>query len=235
MGNTSEEVFLVCASKESETLFSRSTLLGRSLSNFPGSIRPKLLLYPNNKGEKALGLPQIYNSAIRNLPKDSIAAFIHDDIYLHDWNFCANLRLGLSKFDIVGLVGCLKAESDQPGWCFRLDGKSLPKKIDVESSGSVNHFDPYRINPCYFGESGQSCELLDGALLAVKTATIIDNQLHFDERFRFHCYDTDFCRDAILKNLSLGTWPIPCTHGSPGSFSEDWVEAAKLWVDKWTL
>jgi hypothetical protein len=41
--------------------------------------------------------------------------------------------------------------------------------------------------------------VLDGLLLAARSETLLSNQLTFDERFDFHFYNMDFCRQAEEK------------------------------------
>jgi hypothetical protein len=85
-----------------------------------------------------------------------------------------------------------------------------------------------------YGPARQKVKLLDGLLLAVKNTTSITNQLMFDERFLFHFYDLDFCRQAELKNLSCGTWDIAVSHASGGHFgSQAWKMAYQYYLDKW--
>jgi len=232
---SAEPLVLVCATTQPAAYFNRSTLLGRSLEQFPAAERPKLALACANSGPAARGLPEIYNQAIEGMPADALLVFVHDDIYFHDWNLKAQLELALEHFDVVGLVGCLKAAPDQPGWAFRLDEHGHPQKIaNISASGSLNHFDPHRVRPDVYGRSPQACELLDGALLAVHNHVLQRTGLRFDPRFRFHCYDTDFCRTARQLGLRLGTWPLACTHASPGNFSGSWAQDAQQWLAKWT-
>jgi hypothetical protein len=78
--------------------------------------------------------------------------------------------------------------------------------------------------------------LLDGLFLAVRTQAIKEAGLRFDERFRFHCYDLDFCRSALQRRLRIGTWPIAVTHDSGGAFgSAAFKEGARAYLDKWRV
>ena len=102
-------------------------------------------------------------------------------------------------------------------------------------SGAVCHHDRRgREAVTWFGESKQRCRLLDGVLLAVRAADLLDRDLRFDEQFAFHFYDLDFCRAAGQRKLTLGTWPITISHGSGGSFgSRSWKRALALYRRKW--
>ena len=96
---------LVCASQQYPSHFSRSTLLGRSLRQFPPALRPRLFLVAGNQGKHCQGLSEIYNKAIAELPPEGIVAFVHDDLFVHDWFLQFRLDQALRHFDLVGLAG----------------------------------------------------------------------------------------------------------------------------------
>lgn len=227
-------VFLVVATRQSARQFSRATLLGQSLRNFSPTLRPKLLLYPNNEGSNLQGLSTIYNLAIEKLPDQGIVAFVHDDLYLHDWHLNQRLEEALRYFDVVGLVGSVTADDDQPSWCFRLDPSLRPQRVEGQrASGYLNHHNPYQPELDVYGTTPHSCRLLDGVFLACRLSTLKNSGLRFDPQFDFHCYDSDFCRSAESLGLRIGTWPISCTHGSLGKFDNAWISQAQLWLRKW--
>ena len=80
------KVVLACATKSSAQFFPRETLLGRSLQAFPGHLRPQLVLLPDNRGAGVTGLPAFYNRMLDRVELEEIIVFLHDDVYLHDWN-----------------------------------------------------------------------------------------------------------------------------------------------------
>jgi GT2 family glycosyltransferase len=85
-----------------------------------------------------------------------------------------------------------------------------------------------------FGPSGVEVKLLDGLLLAADSATLIGNGLRFDEQFAFHFYDMDFCRQAELKGLRMGTWPLSVVHESGGAFgSQGWRDGYERYLRKY--
>jgi len=48
-------------------------------------------------------------------------------------------------------------------------------------------------------------------------------------------YDMDFCRQAELKDLKMGTWDISVLHDSLGRLGTDsWNAGYKKYLDKWT-
>lgn len=198
-------------------------------------MRPKLFLRAENAGAGVEGLSAFYNRAIEALPDEGQVVFLHDDLYLHDWFFGERLCEAFERFDVVGLVGSVHPADDQPSATHTLDAKLNPVRCaESGESGALNHFDPTRPQADVYGPTPQPCGLLDGCFLACRLETLKRTGLRFDLRFAFHCYDADFCRSARDLGLRLGTWPIACTHGSPGSFDGAWREAALQFRNKWT-
>jgi hypothetical protein len=102
-------------------------------------------------------------------------------------------------------------------------------------SGVVGHgdgFPPQNIS--FFGPSRQEVKLLDGLMLVCNSNTLVSKEIRFDERFDFHFYDLDFCRQAELKNIKMGTWPISVIHESGGDVgSDEWRSAYLKYLSKW--
>jgi hypothetical protein len=69
--------------------------------------------------------------------------------------------------------------------------------------------------------------------LAAKLEMMKRKNVRFDPQFRFHGYDSDFCRSALAEGLRIGTWPISCTHGNTGNLDADWRSAAMSYRQKW--
>ena len=102
-------------------------------------------------------------------------------------------------------------------------------------SGSVAHGTGY---PCkdllFYGPSMQEVKLLDGLMLACKSRVLHEKGIRFDERFDFHFYDLDFCRQAEAKGMRMGTWPISVVHESSGNLKSDaWKAGYRKYLDKW--
>jgi GT2 family glycosyltransferase len=77
-------------------------------------------------------------------------------------------------------------------------------------------------------------KLLDGLLLAVRSETLRRHAIFFDERFEFHLYDMDFCRQAELKSLRMGTWTLSVIHESRGAYNTpSWHSACADYFSKW--
>lgn len=234
-GTTPEKIRIVCATRKSREQFVLDTELGQSLARLlPSNV--ELRLFPGN----ARGLPVIYNIAIDESRNDpAILLFVHDDVYLNDTFWADRLREAVNRFQIAGVAGNRRRAARQPSWCFSAidpaDGKLI--RDDRENlSGAVTHGGgarPQRVDA--FGPAGQSVKLLDGLFLAARSTTLWKESLRFDERFDFHFYDLDFCRQAERAGLGMGTWPISVTHASLGGFCGDaWRSGYERYVDKWS-
>lgn len=221
-------VVLVCASRCEPQWFEKATLLGRSLQQFPEILRPEAYLLLNNHGADATGLAAFYNQAIDAIEGDAVVVFVHDDVYIHDWNLCFTLAQALCFWDVVGPVGASAVPHGQPSWSYAIgeDG-TASLSSQVVRSGSINHFDPACLRPSIYGEYPLQCDLLDGVFLAADLQLLRRKKIRFDPRFRFHCYDADFCYTARAGGLRLGTWPLLLTHASPGSWDQSWLVAAR--------
>jgi hypothetical protein len=219
---------LVCASRCEPQWFDQATLLGRSLQQFPENLRPEAYLLLNNQGPGLTGLAEFYNQAIDAIEGDALVAFVHDDVYIHDWNLRFTLAQALCFWDVVGVVGAARVPHGQPSWSYELgaDGE-VSLSTGVVRSGSINHFDPAHVRPSYYGEYPMQCDLLDGVFMAADLKRLRQKKVRFDSCFRFHCYDADFCYTARAQGLTLGTWPLLLTHASPGSWSQPWLAAAR--------
>ena len=220
---------VTCATRKSREEFFSGTALGRSLSRqMPQGV--ELRLFPRN----TQGLPAVYNVAISECQQEDVALlFIHDDVHICDFYWADRLLEGLEAFDVVGLVGNRRRVAAQPAWCF-MDEK-LTRDQHENFSGVIGHgsaLAPECIDA--FGPSRQAVKLLDGVFMAVKSSTLRSKSLRFDERFDFHFYDMDLCRQAERAGLTMGTWPISVIHESTGNFGgAHWLEAYLGYLEKW--
>ena len=230
-----EKIRIVCATRKTREQFITDTELGQSLVHLlPPNV--ELRLFPSN----TRGLPAIYNNAIDEAKDDpAILLFMHDDVYLNDAFWADRLRDAVNHFQVVGVAGNCRRVARQPSWCYRAVSTVDDTLIhdDRENlSGTVAHGSEVlarRVDA--FGPSRQSVKLLDGLFLAARSATLRKKMVRFDERFDFHFYDLDFCREAERAGLDMGTWPISVTHGSLGDFrGAAWRRAYECYLDKWT-
>ena len=219
---------IVSTTRHDENSFWDRSALGRSLTRLSADTRLTHFISFENK----IGLGEIYNRRITAISDHDILVFIHDDIWIDDPFFADELLKGLEHYDIIGVAGNRRRALFQPSWCF-IDEKFTCDKL-LNLSGSVAH-GPMPNGPVsHYGDAPADCELMDGALLAVRRSKLTTTNVYFDPTFRFHFYDMDFCRTARQKGLRLGTWRIAITHQSPGNFgSAEWKAAYAAYLHKW--
>lgn len=225
------KIRLVSATRSSEADFHAKSALGRSLALAPFWCN-ELRLFPNNSD----GLPECYNTAIREARADpAVLVFVHDDVHITDYFWPVRVLKGLEQFQILGVIGNRRRSPKQPIWAFASIEAIEAADWDFEYlSGCVGTgvgFPPEIIN--YVGTPGQQVKLLDGMFLAAHSATLLDNELFFDEQFDFNLYDMDFCRQAEVKGVSMGTWPISTVHESGGNITPAWRATYARYLEKW--
>ncbi len=223
-------VRVVCATRLDQSEFLVKTPTGRSIKNFIQVSEVEVRLYSSN----LTSLSALYNQAIAESEKSpAILVFMHDDIWIGDFFWSDRIRAGLGEWDIVGLAGNKRRVPYQPSWAFINDRFEWDASENL--SGVVGHgnsFPPKDVSP--FGPVNQECKLMDGLMLGVKSDTLLKSGLRFDERFQFHFYDLDFCRQAEKFELKMGTIPLAVSHESGGNFSSDkWKSGYQDYLRKW--
>jgi GT2 family glycosyltransferase len=221
-------ILIIAATTRDRRGFRRHARLGRSLARLSNDpLIESAIAYLNLDG-----LPKVFNRQICETNKDYILAFTHDDASLEDCDLALRLNEAVRAFDIVGVAGNKRRRPLQPAWAFPDD--SLVWDDPANLSGEVSHIAPSGRQVSRYGTTPEECKLLDGVFLAAAASTLLGSGVGFDERFKFHFYDMDFCRSAELASLRMGTWPITLTHQSGGSFgSPGWAEQLRLYRDKW--
>lgn len=179
-------------------------------------------------------LSKVYNRYINNDNKDYILVFVHDDLCIEDVLLHKKLNKAMESYDVVGLAG-IKAPitiKEPCLWHLMGDRKNM--------SGAVAHYEKEPSIKRFmtsFGPMPERVVLLDGVFLAINTEKILEKGLKFDENnpAKFHFYDLHFSLDANNLGLKLGTWPIWCTHKSPGleNVTQEWLEGQKYFINKW--
>lgn len=224
-----EKIRFVIGSRCDKKDFFSATATGRSLAfyNIPSV---EFDIY----GSNTRGLPAIYNESIEKAKSDpAILVFLHDDIHILDFYWADHIINSMKKFDVSGLAGNKRRLPRQPAWAFK--DASFTWDEQQYLSGVVGHgksFPP--ANFSIFGMPGQPVKLLDGLMLICHSDTLIRNKIRFDERFSFHLYDMDFCRQAEEKSLSIGTLALSVIHESGGNFgTPSWHEAYQKYLAKW--
>jgi GT2 family glycosyltransferase len=181
------------------------------------------------------GLADIYNKAIDDAEcNPALLMFVHDDVHICDFFWMEKIYDAIQQYDIVGLAGNRRRLAGQRAWAF-VAGASWIWDNPEFLSGAVGHGKGF---PCekitIFGRSKQECKLLDGVMLVADSKCLIEHEVRFDEQFKFHFYDMDFCRQAELKGLRMGTWPISIIHESVGKYdTEAWLESCRAYLNKY--
>lgn len=197
-------LFVVCTTF-SENDFKVKSEIYRFLSD--NSLTPDVdyfVFYQNRQG-----LSKVYNNFFTEKYKDNIIVFVHDDVILgySIKTLQTELNKGHNTFDIIGLAGAIKLKLTTPVlWHLMANGMS----------GSVGHQVNNLSQMSVYGVSPQQCTVVDGLFISVNIEKCISQNIKFDEQFTFHCYDLDFCIQAITAGLTVGTWPIWVTHKSCG-------------------
>jgi GT2 family glycosyltransferase len=228
---TAQPIRIVCGTRSPRTEFFGATALGQSLSLFGPSQLLQMQIFDGN----VRGLAHIYNKAIDDAEcKPALLMFVHDDVHICDFFWMDKIYNAVRQFDIIGLAGNRRRLVRQRAWAFTADA-SWSRDSSEFLSGTVGHGRGF---PCekitIFGPSKQECKLLDGMMLVADSNCLIKRGVRFDEKFRFHFYDMDFCRQAELKGLRMGTWPISVIHESVGGFdTEAWWESYRAYLDKY--
>jgi hypothetical protein len=178
--------------------------------------------------ENREGLPVKYNYAIQNAHKDDILVFCHDDVYINDIRFPEKIIESFNYFDVLGLAGTSKWSMKKPVVWHMCDQKDM--------SGTVLHKHEGKEWITFFGEYFKKCIFLDGLFLVARASTLQENNVLFDDRFKFHHYDLDFCLTAKMKRLKLGTCSIVVTHSSIGDWQKDptFSVSEEKFISKWT-
>ncbi len=242
MTGAAEKIRLILPTRELEENYDTHTPLGRSLS-----LCPKLLMehHPVERrifglgtkralfGQDIVGLARMFNIAIRESATDpAILVFMHDDIEMRDFFWPYHVVDGLQHFDMIGLAGNTRRTARQSSW--GAIGEDLTRVDREHHSGTVAHQSAFGLRINHFGPSHVECKFLDGLFLAVHSETLLRHGIFFDERFEFHFYDMDLCRQFETHGLRMGTWGISVVHNDNGSYASlEWKEGYEKYIEKW--
>lgn len=195
-----------------------------SLRSFPESSDFEISVnYSNEKG-----LPEVYNSYLTEeiANKYDCIIYVHDDVYIDDIKVFSKIHDKFKEgIGVVGLAGASEVKLKIPAlWHLMSDRESW--------SGAVAHpVDDESIYVTSFGPVPKRCVIMDGLFLAVKPLQLIRNEVYFDEQFKFHHYDIDFCLQCNKAGIKMSTTNINAIHVSPGLSDpndKDYLESQSL-------
>lgn len=227
-------IFAIAATRVAEGAFWPATRLGNTLPMAMAASQGRLV--PRIAFGNGAGLPRVYNAAIDALPDEAIAVCVHDDVALYDYHLAGRIDAALASFDVIGVAGNAAPEVDHVGWYYlRRPGGTLVAHQGADLSGAVNHVHPSGQQFfSFFGTAPRGVRLLDGLFLAFRVGTLRAAGVRFDERFDFHFYDLDLCRQCTDAGLRLGTWPIALGHEGAGAFETPaWESGLAAYRAKW--
>jgi len=220
----------VAGTRATEELF-QELPLGRSLSILRKiQSFEECIFYRNNEG-----LPRIYNEAIHQYRekysnKTCILIFVHDDVWINDVFLFEKLLKARGEFNIVGLAGTSGKLCNRPiSWWNSL--------INTQSGAVAHPLSGNQYCFCYYGVTPQWCNFIDGLFIAVDLQEVLKAEVTFDEDplFKFDFYDLSFCKRAISAGLTIGTWPIWCSHDSKRPWPHPGiVEAEARYFEKYS-
>jgi len=218
----------VCATRYSEAEFFASAPLGRTLTSY-AILEPKYRIFFENQR----GLSACYNQAIdEQVDEDELLVFVHDDVYILDFLWFDTLLLASKSFEVMGVVGNRNRWPRQASWGF-IDDK-LTWDHPSNLCGVYGSGDGFPFEVSYCGHFLEPLKLLDGMLLAAKKRSFTRSGVRFDERFAFHFYDMDICRQFESAGVSMTAVPLSVVHASKGAFkNEAWRRAYRLYLEKW--
>ena len=135
---------IVSATRLSESEFWQRSALGMSLQRLDYDER----ITANITFGNAVGLPLIYNARIQHSTTD-ILVFMHDDVWIDDFDFGNAVCTGLAAYNVIGIAGNRQRRPLQGSW-YHQDTQSWIKDDARNLSGSVAH------GPEAFGEIAHS-------------------------------------------------------------------------------
>ena len=188
----------------------------------------KIHIEENNNGVK--GLSQYYNECLKEFKEKDFIVFVHDDVHIQNIDIQYQIKLGLSKFDVIGVAGCLNPKIIEKNlWHWMCEDKSNWRGI----AGHPHDGESFYVTS--FGPTPARVAVLDGVFLAMKPKKILDAGIKFDEQFTFHHYDIDFSLQCNKNKVKLGVWPILINHNSPGlrDFNNVWTDSNNKFINKW--
>lgn len=169
------------------------------------------ILFTSNNSE---GLSLRYNQQLYNKDNNyDYIVFVHDDVYIDDFNVVEKVIEAHTNYDIVGLAGGMNLRIIKPALWHLMCGGFGSGNL----RGAVAHFtDNESIVMTTFGATPSRVAVLDGLFLSINVRKAKSVGWKFNENFTFHHYDIASSIDANTRKLKLGVHPIWVIHKSPG-------------------
>jgi hypothetical protein len=181
------------------------------------------------------GLSKNYNQILNKHQSNyDCIVFIHDDVYVDDFNICDKLAKAHEQFDIVGLAGGINPRITKHALWHIMCGGFNSGNLRGAVAHYINETQHYMTS---FGVTPARVAILDGLFLSVSTASAIKSNWKFNENYSFHHYDIASCIDANKKKLKLGVYPIWTIHKSPGLLdpaSKTFLENQEKFIEEYS-
>jgi hypothetical protein len=181
------------------------------------------------------GLSKNYNQILNKYQSNyDYIVFIHDDVYVDDFNICDKLAKAHEQFDIVGLAGGINPRITKHALWHIMCGGFNSGNLRGAVAHYINETQFYMTS---FGVTPSRVTILDGLFLSVSTASAIKSKWKFNENYSFHHYDIASCIDANKKKLKLGVYPIWTIHKSPGLLdpaSKTFLENQEKFIEEYS-
>ena len=176
---------------------------------------------------------QKYNHAIdplkKNLTKDDVVIFLHDDVTILDKNFEEKIKLFFKYKSNIGVAGVIGTTQfpEEGGW-WHSDRR-------VYGRGKILQSHPKKENYWMIDREGMFDNLVavDGCMLCFSYNFLKDYS--FDEKTfkNFNFYDVDSCFECLKSGFDVGIIDVSIQHESEGGLSPSWNLERKLFLAKW--
>jgi GT2 family glycosyltransferase len=220
----SHTICIVSATRRSKEDFWNNAPLAYSLKKMTNGI-DNHVYYQNSSG-----LSEVYNRALEQFKGYyDYLVFVHDDVVIEDLFLDDKLEMGMSQADIIGLAGSKEMDLNAAMLAWHL---MSPRESHC---GEVAHSKDGKNWTTCFGSTRSPVLCLDGLFLAVNVKKLHEKQVTFDQSFKFHHYDLDFCCSAHKAGLKMAVMPIRVTHFGLGDSmnSKEWKDSGDLFRKKW--
>ncbi len=191
-------------------VYNRPDIFEKCFSSSPYASAPDTVAYFNQKGEP---LPEFYNDTVRRfLSEDVWFVFCHQDFILRE-----DLKQRLQSRDTGAIYGPIGVRLNENMFLGQiLQTNEVPAGVRLERDMHVQTLD---------------------AQCLIAHSSVFRQGLWFDESFRFHFYDADFCVKAYVMGFEVYAMQIDCQHKSrtiTGDLdSPEYLKSLEQFREKW--